>query len=233
VTLRGLGLDTMLASYLIDATSAHPLEDLALEHASYKALSIEDLCGKGVKATSLAEVPVDAALVYAGERADLVAQLSPILSLALDKAQLTDVYRSIELPLVPVLIAIERAGVRIDTPALAAQSQKIEQELAQRTAAIFAIAGGEFNINSPKQLADVLFGKLQLPVSKRTASKAPSTAVEVLENWHSPTRSRARSSSGVSDEIEGDLSRCAASWCIHAPGASTPRSTRRSPRLDG
>jgi len=182
VTLRGFGLDSMLASYLIDATSAHPLEDLALEHTSYKALSIEDLCGKGVKATSLADVPVDAALVYVGERADLIGQLSPILSQALDKAQLTDVYRSIELPLVPVLIAVERAGVRIDTPALAGQSQKIEQELAQRSAAIFAIAGGEFNINSPKQLADVLFGKLQLPVSKRTgASKAPSTAVEVLE----------------------------------------------------
>jgi DNA polymerase-1 len=83
---------------------------------------------------------------------------------------------------VPVLVAVERAGIRVNLPALAAQSQKVEQELAQRTAQIFAIAGGEFNINSPKQLAEILFDKLQLPVLRRTgASRAPSTAVEVLE----------------------------------------------------
>ncbi len=79
-------------------------------------------------------------------------------------------------------MAVERAGVRIDTAALAAQSQKVDRELAQRSATIFEMAGGEFNINSPKQLAEVLFDKLQLPVLKRTGtSKAPSTAVEVLE----------------------------------------------------
>lgn len=182
VTLRGLGLDTMLASYLLDATSAHPLEDLALEHTSYKALTVEDVCGKGVKAMSLADVPVDAVLTYACERADLVTQLSPILRDALERHQLADVYRSIELPLVPVLMAIEQAGVRIDTPALALQSQALERDLAQRSAAIFTAAGGEFNINSPKQLAEILFDKLQLPVLKRTGtSRAPSTAVEVLE----------------------------------------------------
>jgi DNA polymerase I len=92
------------------------------------------------------------------------------------------VYRTLELPLVPVLVAVERAGIRVDHAALAAQSTKVEQELSQRTAQIFAIAGGEFNINSPKQLAEILFDKLQLPVLRRTgASRAPSTAVEVLE----------------------------------------------------
>ena len=80
VTLRGLDLDTMLASYLIDATrSAHTLEDLALEHTSYKALTEEDVCGRGAKAMSLADVPVEAALDYAGERADLAGQLAPML----------------------------------------------------------------------------------------------------------------------------------------------------------
>src|SRR5207237_5141369 len=80
------------------------------------------------------------------------------------------------------LVAVERAGVRIDGPALVAQSQKIEQDLANRTAQIYTDAGGEFNINSPKQLAEILFDKLQLPVLKRTGtSRAPSTAVEVLE----------------------------------------------------
>src|SRR3954451_4772590 len=173
----------MLASYLLDATrSAHLIEDLALEHTSYKALSSEDVCGRGAKAISLADVPVDAAVVYACERADLVGQLTPTLRDLLAKEQLTDVYATLELPLVPVLMAIERAGIRVDTEALAAQSKTVDQELAQRSTTIFEMAGGEFNINSPKQLAEVLFDKLQLPVLKRTGtSKAPSTAVEVLE----------------------------------------------------
>jgi len=183
VTLRGLDVDTMLASYLLDATrSAHLIEDLALEHTSYKALSAEDVCGRGAKAMSLADVPVDAAVVFACERSDLVGQLAPTLRDLLAKEQLSDVYATLELPLVPVLMAVERAGVRVDTAALASQSQKVDQELAQRSATIFQMAGGEFNINSPKQLAEVLFDKLQLPVLKRTGtSKAPSTAVEVLE----------------------------------------------------
>ena len=183
VTLAGLGTDTMLASYLLDATrSAHSLESLALEHTSYKALSEEDICGRGVKALSLADVPVDAAVDYACERADLVGQLAPILSEALEKEELIGVYRTLELPLVPVLIAIERAGVRIDSTALLAQSQQVELELTRLMKQVFEMSGGEFNIGSPKQLAEVLFDKLGLPVIKRTGtSKAPSTAVEVLE----------------------------------------------------
>src|SRR5207253_333980 len=106
--------------------SEHLLEDLALEHTSYKALSEEDVCGRGVKALSLAEVPVEAVLDYAAERADLVGQLVPRFRELLEQEQLTEVYETIERPLIPVLIAMERAGVRIDGPALAAQSQKIE-----------------------------------------------------------------------------------------------------------
>ncbi|PYR42472.1 MAG: DNA polymerase I [Acidobacteria bacterium] len=129
-----------------------------------------------------AELPVEAALDYAGERADIVGQLAPRFKELLGQEQLTAVYDTIERPLIPVLVAMERAGVRLDGPALAAQSQKIEQELTLRTAQIYEAAGGEFNINSPKQLSEILFDKLQLPVLKRTgASRAPSTAVDVLE----------------------------------------------------
>jgi DNA polymerase I len=183
VTLRGLDTDTMLVSYLLDATrSEHRLEDLALEHTSYKALTEEDICGRGVKALSLASLPVEAVVDYAGERADLVGQLAPVVRDLLAKEELEEVYTSVELPLVPVLIAVERAGIRIDGPALAAQSTQVEHELARRSAQIFEMAGGEFNINSPKQLAEILFDKLQLPVLKRTGTaRAPSTAVEVLE----------------------------------------------------
>jgi DNA polymerase-1 len=183
VHLRGLDTDTMLASYLVDPTrSDRRLEDLALEHSGYKAISQEDVCGRGAKAVSLADVPVEAAVDFACERADLVGQMAPLLRDLLAKEELTGVYDRLELPLVPVLVAVERAGVRVDLPALAAQSQRVERELVQRTARIFELAGGEFNINSPKQLSEVLFDRLQLPVLKRTGtSRAPSTAVEVLE----------------------------------------------------
>jgi DNA polymerase-1 len=183
VTVRGLDTDTMIASYLIDATrSSHPLENVALEHVVYKALTEEDLCGKGAKAVSLADIPAEAALDYAGERADLAGQLAPVFRERLAKDETLGIYEQLEMPLIPVLVAIERAGVRVDCAALATQSQRIEQDLAGRSVRIFEIAGGEFNINSPKQLAEVLFDKLQLPVLKRTGtSRAPSTAAEVLE----------------------------------------------------
>ena len=183
VALRGLETDTMLTSYLIDSSRAeHLLEDLALEHVSYKALKEEDVCGRGVKAVSPADIPVEGVLDYAAERADLVGQLAPIFRDLLAKEELTRVYEELERPLIPVLVDVERAGVRIDGPALAAQSQRLDTDIVRRSKEIYEAAGGEFNINSPKQLAEVLFDKMQLPVLKRTGtSRAPSTAVEVLE----------------------------------------------------
>lgn len=182
IRLQGIDTDTMIAGYLIDATSAHSLEDLAIEHTSYRALTQEDVCGRGAKAVSFADVPVEAALDYAGERADLAGQLAPILRRGLERDELVDVYETLERPLIPVLVDVERAGVRLDGPALAAQSERIEQELTRRTQEIYSLAGNEFNINSPKQLAEILFDRLRLPVLRRTgASRAPSTAVEVLE----------------------------------------------------
>ncbi len=180
IALRGVETDTMIASYLIDATrSTHRLEDLALEHTSYKALTEEDVCGRGAKALSVGDLPPEATVTYAGERADIAGQLAPIFRRLLHTEQLTEVYERLELPLIPVLVAVERAGVRLDAAALAAQSQSIEQELAQRTAQIFEQAGGEFNINSPKQLSAVLFERLQLPTLQKGGRT--STAVDVLE----------------------------------------------------
>ena len=128
LVLRGLETDTMLASYLIDATrSEHRLEDLALEHTGYKALTDEDVCGRGAKALSFSQIPVAAALDYAGERADLALQLAAPLRALLVKEELEMLYQQLEHPLIPVLMAIERAGVRIDGPALASQSQNIDE----------------------------------------------------------------------------------------------------------
>jgi DNA polymerase-1 len=183
VTLRGLGVDTMLASYLLDATrSGHPLETAALEYLGYKALLEEDVCGKGAKAVALVDTPPDALLTFASERADLSLQLADSLGPMLVRDELDRVYRELEQPLVPVLVAIERAGVRVDGAALAGQSQRIDRELATRSGQIFEIAGEAFNINSPQQLSKILFDKLQLPALKRNVkTKTASTAVEVLE----------------------------------------------------
>ena len=183
VAMNGLGLDTMLASYLIDATrSGHPLEGSALEYLGYRALTSEDVCGKGAKAVPFASVSPAALLDYAGERADLTLQLAERLAPMLAAEQLDVVYRDLERPLIPVLADIERAGVHIDGAALAAQSVHVERELARLNDRIFELAGEPFNIGSPQQLSRILFDKLQLPTLKRNVkTRTASTAVEVLE----------------------------------------------------
>jgi len=183
VALQGLEFDTMLASYVIDATrSSHTLEGAALEYLGYKALTEEALCGRGAKALAFTELPVEAARDFAAERSDLPRQLATPLATVVAREGLDTVLRKLELPLVPVLADLERAGVRIDVQALGAQSQRLEQELAARSRRIFEMAGVEFNINSPRQLSEILFDRLQLPSGKRTGkTRTASTAVDVLE----------------------------------------------------
>ena len=183
IALRGLAFDSMLASYLLDAArSSHPLEATSLEHLGYKALTEEDLRGRGAKSLPFSRIAPEDALNFAGERADLARQLSNRLAPLLVSDQLDEVFRQLEMPLVPVLADVERAGIRIDGPALAAQSQHIEGELARYTTRIFELAGQEFNVNSPKQLGEILFDKLQLPTLRKTGkTRSASTAVEVLE----------------------------------------------------
>ena len=185
ITLRGLETDTMIASYLLDATrSSHPLEDLAIEHIGYKALTEEDVCGRGAKAISFATIPVEVALDYAGERSDLSLQLSGTLRSLMQQEQLEPLYEEFERPLIPVLVAIERAGVRVDTGVLAQQSTRVEQELNRLAARVYEQTGEEFNINSPKKLSEILFDKLGFrteTIRRTTKTKAQSTSFEVLE----------------------------------------------------
>ena len=185
ITLRGLGTDVMIASYLLDANrSSHPLEDMAIEHSGYKALSEEDVCGRGAKAVSFADIAVERARDYAGERADLSLQLAPTLATLLKSNELQQVYDDLEQPLIPVLVDIERAGIRIDTAALAAQAGRLDQELARLAGRIYELAGEEFNINSPKKLSEILFDRLGMrteTIRRTTKTKAQSTAFEVLE----------------------------------------------------
>ena len=183
IELKGLGFDTMLASYVLDANrSSHGIEEIALEHLGYKALTEEDVCGTGQKAIALPHMPAAALLSFAGERSDLAWQLEATLAPKLRDQGLEGLFRDLELPLVPVLADIEQWGVRIDLPALASQSQRIEADLAAQSARIFELAGEEFNINSPKQLSAILFDKLELPKAKKTGkTRVASTGADVLE----------------------------------------------------
>jgi DNA polymerase-1 len=183
IDLTGLVFDSMLASYLLDATRpGHPLEQTSLEHLGYKALTEDDVCGRGTKSIPLSSVTPQEALNFAGERADLARQLSNRLAPLLVADSLDQMFRELEMPLLPVLADIERAGILIDGQALATQSHHVEQELARYTERIYVLAGQEFNINSPRQLGEILFDKLQLPALKKTGkTRSASTAVEVLE----------------------------------------------------
>ena len=185
VRLRGFELDTMITSYLLnpDATrEAPPFETVALEHTGYQVLSAETVRGKGAKAPDFDQLPPDAVLAYACERADLPLQAAESLTACLDEAHLTTLYRELEDPLIMVLADIERAGVRVDVDALVEQSRKMDAELARLQSQIFTLAGDEFNINSPRQLSTILFETLGLPTRRKTGkTRAASTSVEVLE----------------------------------------------------
>jgi len=183
VVIEGTELDTMVASYLLDANrSSHDLDALALERTSYRGVSEEALTGKGNKAITFDAVPPASLATFAGERAELPLALAPDLVVDLDTAGLSAVYRDLEAPLIAVLADIERAGIRVDSDALGALSSRMERDLDELCAGIFKLAGQEFNINSPKQLADVLFTKLNLQAGKKTGkTRVVSTAQDVLE----------------------------------------------------
>jgi DNA polymerase-1 len=183
VALQGQLLDTMIASYLVDATrSSHNLADLALERANYKAVREEELTGTGARALALDAVPAESMARFAGERADLPLSLSVGLHEDLDREKLERVYRDLEAPLIPVLADLERAGVKVDTAALGSLGARMQRDLDELAARIYELAGCEFNINSPKQLGEVLFTKLNLQSAKRTGkTRVVSTAQDVLE----------------------------------------------------
>jgi DNA polymerase-1 len=183
IGLPGLAFDSMLASYLLDPTrSQHGLEDTSLEHLGYKAVSRDDTFGKGAKSIGAAEADPESVRPFAAERADLARRLCQKLDDTVKSEGLAGVYDNLELPLVPVLADIERIGIRVDVAALAALSTRLDADLARLSARIYDLAGGEFNVNSPKQLGEVLFEKLNLPSLKKTGkTRSFSTAVEVLE----------------------------------------------------
>lgn len=182
IALRGIAEDTMLESYVLDSTgSRHDMDSLALKYLGESTIHYEDIAGKGAKQLSFNQISLEQAGPYAAEDADITLRLHRDLSAKLTaQAELDKVYRDIELPLVPVLSRIERNGALISREMLAAQSMEIAEKLKQLEQQAFDIAGGEFNLSSPKQLGEILFERLEIPVIRKTPKGAPSTAEEVL-----------------------------------------------------
>jgi DNA polymerase-1 len=176
VRVRGLSFDTLLAAYLLDpGRRAYALEDVTMEHLGERRAPGTD----GIAAPDAALDPTSRA---AGSEAELVLRLAPPMGERLLAEGLDEIYRSMELPLVAVLADMERAGVRVDTSRLATMSREMEAQLQSLTAEIHRLAKGEFNINSPVQLREVLFERLSLKAGKKTAkTRAASTAEDVLE----------------------------------------------------
>jgi len=182
VAVRGLVHDTMLQSYVLEAHLPHGLSKLAERHLGRKGLEYEDLCGKGASQIGFSQVDVERATTYSGEDSEMTLQLHGTLWPALQAApRLGALYSDIEIPVAHILQRIERHGVLIDAAVLARQSQQLAERMAALEQQAYSIAGQPFNLGSPKQIGEILFGKLGLPVKKKTASGAPSTDEEVLE----------------------------------------------------
>ena len=181
IALQGIAHDTLLQSYVLEAHRPHGLENLADRHLHRPNLSREALCGKGAQQIGFAQIEVGRAAGYACEAAEITLALHHHLWPQIEAvAGLLDVYRRIELPASATLLRIERNGVLIDAARLGAQSRQLAQRMSELETQAFEIAGQPFNLGSPKQIGEILFTKLGLPVKKKTASGAPSTDEEVL-----------------------------------------------------
>jgi DNA polymerase-1 len=183
IELRGGKYDPMLMSYVLNPTRhAHKLEDLAKEYLQYQTKTLKGMVGSGQKQIAMPDVEIRALCDYCCENVDLVFEITDLLEKDLQKDALDSFYFDLELPVTGVLADVEWNGVKIDTNTLTRLSQEMGKNLDRTVAEIYEIAGGEFNINSPKQIGEVLFQKLKLPMVKKTRkTKDFSTSVEVLE----------------------------------------------------
>jgi DNA polymerase-1 len=183
IALRGIRFDTMLESYVLDSTGTrHDMDSLALKYLGHSTVHFEDIAGKGAKQLSFNQIKLDEAGPYAAEDADITLRLHETLWPQLEQEQrLRSVFEDIEMPLVPVLSAIERNGALLDSRRLERQSVQLGERMAALEQDAFELAGSEFNLGSPKQLGEIMFERLQLPVIRKTPKGAPSTAEEVLQ----------------------------------------------------
>jgi len=181
VALRGVRHDTLLQSYVLEAHRPHGLESLAERHLNRRGLSYEEVCGKGAHQIPFAQVDLERATRYSGEDSEMALQVHQMLYPRLQREPgLLYVYERIEMPVAAVLRKIERHGVLIDRARLAQQSRELAERMLALEQEAHTLAGQPFNLGSPKQIGEVLFGRLGLPVKRKTASGAPSTDEDVL-----------------------------------------------------
>ena len=182
IEVAGVTFDTMVADYLLEAgRRSHNLDDLARNYLGHDTIKITELIGKGKNQRRMDEVPTRQVADYAGEDAWLPVLLQPLLAPKLQVAELDTLLRTIELPLIDVLVEMEFNGVRVDVDRLHELSQRYGERMLALEQEIHDLAGGPFNIASPKQMQEVLFDRLKLPVVKKTAKTGASTDAEVLE----------------------------------------------------
>ena len=182
IALKGIEHDTLLESYVLESHLLHNMDSLAERHLGVKTIRYEEVCGKGAHQIGFDQVDLGTATAYAAEDADITLRLHQELWPQIEaNSGLRYVYEKIEMPAMQVLGIMERNGIRIDVALLAKQGQEVGKRLLALEGEIHVLAGQPFNIQSPKQIAEILFGQLQLPVVKKTPSGAPSTDEEVLQ----------------------------------------------------
>ncbi|HJS21544.1 MAG TPA: DNA polymerase I [Steroidobacteraceae bacterium] len=182
IELRGMAFDTMLESYVVNSIARHDVDSNAAKYLGVQTTLLEDIAGKGARQLPFSQVPVERAAEYAAESADVTLRLHEVLwSKIAQTPSLERLYREIEQPLVPVLRRMEQHGVLIDRNMLRLQSTQLAKRIQEIVTEAHREAGAPFNLDSPKQLQELLFNRLQLPVRVRTKTGQPSTAEEVLE----------------------------------------------------
>lgn len=183
VSIKAKVIDTMLESYVLNSVaSRHNMDDLALNYLGLSTVHFEDIAGKGAKQLTFNQIELDKAGHYAAEDADITFRLHQVLWPRLQaEGRLASVYQDIEIPLVPILSDVERGGVLLDEEQLKLQSRELEKRLHELEQEAYGLAGEEFNLGSPKQLQQIFFEKLGLPVIKKTPKGQPSTAEPVLQ----------------------------------------------------
>ena len=182
VDLQGIAHDTLLQSYVLEAHERHDMDTLAARHLGEQTIKYEEVCGKGANQIGFDQVDVERATAYAAEDADITLRLHRKLYPALaSESRLESVYRDIEMPLLPILARMERAGVKLDADLLRQHSGFLAGEMLALEAKAHQAAGQPFNLNSPKQLGEILFGQLGLKPKKKTPGGAPSTNEDALQ----------------------------------------------------
>ena len=182
IDVQGVAFDTMLESYVLNSTGRHNMDDLAKRYLGHQTITFEEIAGKGKNQLTFNQIPLEKAAEYAAEDADVTMKLQQVLWEKLSKEPtLKKLFKEMELPLLGVLSRMERRGVLIDSDALFLQSNEIANRLSELEEQAYVLAGQPFNLASTKQLQEILFDKLGLPVIQKTPKGAPSTNEEVLE----------------------------------------------------